>query len=538
MLIAPRLQAPQQDGAVLAEPPLSNLGESLRENRQLLAELGTGPFERPWAELRAQARRSAVAAAVDYLTENGEPVPAVDSSSLLIAGHQPELFHPGVWLKNSALSGLARLHGTASLNLVVDNDTVKPTVLRLPVLEKEGARLAAVPFDQWAAEVPYEERTVRDEELFATLAERAAEYTANWNFEPLLPEFWSEVLRQARRTRLLGERFAAARRTFERLWGCHNLELPVSRLCQTDSFAWFACHVVRHAAEFHRVYNESVHEYRRNYGLRSRNHPVPDLANDGDWLELPFWGWRPEKPRRGRVMVRPGRDRVELRVGAESWPGLPAATDPLQIVHAWRGLERRGFKVRSRALTNTLYARVFLGDLFIHGIGGGKYDEVTDQIIRRFYKFEPPDFAVLSGTLRLPLTPFPVDVDDQRRIAHALHDVRCNPQRHLENHACVDPAAVELARRKTEWIERKPGDARGRRERFHVLKQLTRTLEPFVSAQEVRLRRQLDMTDRELEANAVLKRRDYAFCLFPEALLRRFLTSALPAEALQPSAGS
>jgi hypothetical protein len=538
LLIARRLQAPQQDGAVLAEPPLSALGETLRANRQLLAELGTGPFGRPWADLRAEARRSAVAAAVDYLAESGEPVPSVDSSSLIVAGHQPELFHPGVWLKNFALCRLAQLHGTTPLNLVVDNDTVKPALLRLPALEKEGARLVTVPFDHWGDEVPYEERTVRDENLFATLPERAAEYTANWNLEPLLPEFWSEVCRQARRTKLLGERFAAARRTFERRWGCHSLELPVSRLCQTESFAWFACHVVSNATEFHRIYNESVHEYRRSYGLRSRNHPVPDLASDGDWLELPFWGWRHEKPRRGRVMVRPGRDRVELRVGAESWPGLPAAADPLQIVHAWRWLEQRGFKVRSRALTNTLYARVFLGDLFTHGIGGGKYDEVTDQIIRRFYGFEPPEFAVLSGTLRLPLKTFPADVEDRRRIAHALHDVRCNPQRHLENHACADPAPAELARRKAEWIEREPEDARGRRERFHVLKELTRTLEPYVSEQEARLRRQLEMTGRELEANAVLKRRDYAFCLFPEVPLRRFLTSALPAEALQSSAGS
>ena len=47
---------------------------------------------------------------------------------------------------------------------------------------------------------------------------------------------WSEAqncsmsLRQARRTPLLGERFAAARRTFERRWGCHQVEVPLSRL--------------------------------------------------------------------------------------------------------------------------------------------------------------------------------------------------------------------------------------------------------------------------------------------------------------------
>ena len=70
--------------------------------------------------------------------------------------------------------------------------------------------------------------------------------------------------------------------------------------------------------------------------------------------------------------------------------------------------ERQGQKVRSRALTNTLFARLFLADLFVHGIGGGKYDELTDDIIRRFYGCEPPAFLVLSATRLLPLPAVPV----------------------------------------------------------------------------------------------------------------------------------
>ena len=60
------------------------------------------------------------------------------------------------------------------------------------------------------------------------------------------------------------------------------------------------------------------------------------------------------------------------------------------MVRAFLDLGKQGFKIRSRALTNTLYARLFLGDLFIHGIGGGKYDEVTDAIIRRYYRSSRP----------------------------------------------------------------------------------------------------------------------------------------------------
>ena len=63
-----------------------------------------------------------------------------------------------------------------------------------------------------------------------------------------------------------------------------------------------------------------------------------------------------------------------------------------------------------------MYARLFLCDLFIHGIGGGKYDEVTDNIIRRYYGVEPPAYLVLSATLHLPLPHHPARPEDCRRL--------------------------------------------------------------------------------------------------------------------------
>ena len=49
-----------------------------------------------------------------------------------MAGHQPELFHPGVWVKNFALTGVAGRIGAIPFNLVVDNDAVKSTSIHFP----------------------------------------------------------------------------------------------------------------------------------------------------------------------------------------------------------------------------------------------------------------------------------------------------------------------------------------------------------------------------------------------------------------------
>jgi hypothetical protein len=527
-----RLRAPQENGAVVAVPSLAEAKQLLAANRQQLAHGELAGLGRPWAELRRQARQVLVSAAREYLRSAGEPVPAWGEASVLMAGHQPELFHPGVWVKNFAVNGLAATSEATPINLVVDNDTAKSTALRLPVLgagDSPWPSLTSVPFDHWTVEIPYEERAVRDEDLFASLPDHVAPVVKNWGFVPLLPAYWTEVRRQAQRTRLLGERLAAARRELERRWGCHNLELPVSLLCQTEPFAWFACHTLANLPRFHNIYNHCVHQYRLRYGIRSRNHPVPDLTWEDDWLEVPFWAWRAGEQQRQRLLARRRETAVELRAGKEPWPSLPVppSGDLTEMVRAWQDLEQRGLKVRSRALTNTLFARLFVADLFIHGIGGGKYDELTDDIVRRYYQCEPPGYMVLSATLLLPFPAYPARAEDCRRLAREVRDLHYNPQRHLSNDAEAAPSVRDLAARKQAWTAREPANARERRERFQVLRELTAQLRAQVADRETALHQELTRCELELQGNAVLQRRDYAFCLYPESTLRPFCTCFL-----------
>ncbi len=525
------LRAPGTNGGILAVPPLSEVGRLLAVNRGRLTALESicpAPLGRPWADLRRQARHTAVAAASDYLRRRGEPVPAVSADAgLLLAGHQPELFHPGVWVKNFALAGLARAHGRTALNLVVDNDTVKSTALRvpLPAEEDRSPRLVSVPFDCWGGGAPYEERAVEDAALFDTFADRVMTLMRGWPCGPLLADLWAEAVRRRKEGDLLGECFASARRGLERAWGCHNLEVPLGVLCRTPPFAWFACHLLAELPRFHAVYNAAVHDYRLRNGIRSLNHPVPDLAAEDGWLEAPMWGWRAGQERRGRLFARHRDERIELRAGSEPWPELPAP-DPgrqEQTVAAWSALEGQGFKARSRALTTTLFARLFLADLFLHGIGGGKYDELTDELIRRFYAVEPPGFLVLSATLWLPLGPPPAAdlAGERRRLAHEVRDVYWNPQRHL-GEAGRDRALAELAAEKADWIARRPDTPAQRRRRFQVLRDLTERLRRPLGAQAETLEQELARCDRGLAAEAVLRRRDYSFCLYPAAALRPF----------------
>jgi hypothetical protein len=226
---------------------------------------------------------------------------------------------------------------------------------------------------------------------------------------------------------------------------------------------------------------------------------------------------------------------LELRAGAEAWPALPRPQPGRAetAVQAWQNLEAQGYKIRSRALTTTLFARLFLADLFIHGIGGGKYDELTDELLRRYYECEPPLFLVLSATRWLPLPRAAVSREDCRRLARAVRDVHYNPQRHLHEVA-VGAACTELAARKQALIASQPATAAERRERFRQLRALTEQLRHSLHAHEEELRRQQVQCARQLRANAVLSRRDYSFCLFPAESLRPFCRQFLDLHGERP----
>ena len=529
------LKAPFEHGAILTVPNLDQCDAILDENHERLrtkALIG----QRSLQDLRTAAAATLLREANRYLTQAGESAPPVRGERLVLAGHQPELFHPGVWLKNFALAGLARRHGIVAVNLVVDTDTMKSAGVRVPSPADEDSpypHAHTILFDHWQPDVPYELCRIRNEDLFQSFSDRVSDVMRRWNVQPasvpdqsrlVLDRYWPLVRDQSQRTPLLGESLVAARRALERDWGCHNFEVPLSRLCSTEPFAHFAVHLFRSAAQLNAIYNGCVRSHRRRHGIRSRNHPVPDLATDADWLELPLWAWRAGDRRRSRLFVRPRQDVIELRAGTVAWPSLPS--EPERAVTALLAMAGDGYALRPRALLTAMFARLILSDLFIHGIGGAKYDEVTDDIIRRFFGIEPPRFLIVSGTAHLPLPVFPVSGSERQHLARELRDMRFNPQRHLDQ-ASPDKRLEHLAHEKVDWIARRTTDAVSGRAAHARLKSLIREMEPHFEDARHRLIEQLARLDAELKANAFLLRRDYAFCLFPESVLRPFCTQLL-----------
>jgi hypothetical protein len=516
----PRLRAPQEHGGVLAIPPLDEAGSLLPLNQARLKSNALRMLGRPLQELGALAKQEARTAAISHLQTLGLSASVDRASMWLVTGHQPELFHPGVWVKNFATFGLARRHGLTPLHVIIDNDAVKSTSIRVPDLHARPLRLVAAPYDHGLGPLPYEDCPVHDEESFARFPAVVHERLAGAGYEPLVQSLWNHARVLTPQTSLLGMRLAGARRRLEEEWGCHNLEAPLSRLCQTEAFAWFVCHLLVELPRFHAIHNDCLRGYRKQRRIRSRNHPVPELGVDEEWLEAPLWGWHAADHLRQRLFVRRTRELVSLRLSGRVIAELDCSVSPEKLVAGYRQIEAQSIKLRTRALTTTLFLRLCLADLFIHGIGGAAYDGLTDRIIEEFYGLPAPAFLTLSATLHLPLDGPGHTADELRRIRRELRDLWWNPDRHLTRSR---QNAAAMLDRKRQLIRETPRTATHKRVRYEALRQLGEQLRPLLAAERQQALAAEARVVEQDQSERVARSREYAFCLYPEAELRPFM---------------
>lgn len=514
------LKAPRRTGEALVAPPQSTVAALLQQNARS-AETRFELLGRPLAELARAARAHMLEAAIDYTRQYRDVSPhSATPSSFLLAGHQPELFHPGVWFKNFLLDRLAREHQAVAINLVIDHDACRLASIRVPTGSVEYPAVVRAPFDAPAAVVPWEERAIVDRGVFESFAARAERAIRPLVPSPLVSELWPLAIAAANRGESLGAAIAQARHAFEGQLGLQTLEVPLSHLCRGEAFAWFAAWLFTEAARVRAVYNRAVQEYRKANHVRSASHPVPDLAMIGDYCESPLWVWSKANPRRRHVFVARSTRGLTL-TDREGWslevPGVSSGS-PLPLVERLLAFDAQGVRLRPRALTTTWYARVVLSDLFIHGIGGAKYDEVTDRIIGELFGIDPPAFITATATLRLPVA-LDNDAEDQlRKLKTRRRELRFHPERLLELSGDGSRAAVAEKTRCIAAFRQAASQSWHRqtaRELHEAMSRANAAFAPWTEAESLRLdARERQLTD-QARAKQVLESREYAFCLFP-----------------------
>ena len=521
-------KVPSDDEEVLLWPDAARWAElTLRANERATrpTDHGRRLLDLPLRALRRQARTE--------LPRFAGPAADPDRP-WIVTGHQTVPYHAGVWAKSVAVDAVARQIDGAAVYVHVDHDVPHPGPQlawpawgpdHRPVLRGALALDGDQAFERQPSPAPA---------ALADLCHRVDADLAALLTEPRTHPF--SLPPPLARGALSGpvafaEWFASARADLDRRLGLSLTESMGSALADTDAFLIFAADAIAAPGRMHRAYNAAL----AAVSLGPDHAVARPLGVVGDGLELPFWTLRAGVPGRHRLVVRAAHGEVYLGddhgpLGDLSPADLGSAD---RAVPALRRLLRdAGASLRPRAVTLTLFDRLLLADVFVHGIGGAAYDAATDLLFAPLYGVEAPPFVVASATLRLPLDVATVTEETRRHARQALRDVHHNPERcfvgreppSAASTALIAAKAVAVARHvalrelpRPEKKARRDELAQGHRR----IGELNRELAARLGAEGTARRLAVERLEAGRPGAAVATARGYFYGLFPEGKLER-----------------
>ena len=396
-------------------------------------------------QLRESARRRLVESAKQYIARLSEPVctgglkypPASllnadpQTTPVIMTGHQPVIFHSGLTFKYETTEEFAARNGLIAVAVVIDTDEGDAGAFTFPAEQVSGQTATAhVRKDQHAATVgPDSSPAVELPQLIAasvSFGQTMSLYSAG-RLKPRA-ELLSLASRVADSLSTLGCRAEArSMRYFAAEYaelqtrsvmeanlivrrnagiGGRMLELPLSEICGFPEVVAVTEEILARPVEFAQCYNDTLNAFRREHKIHNEANPFPNLQIEPDACELPFW-----------VVDHRRGTRTILRVLNAGAVNPQAFTGPeTQLV--------------PRGALITAMLRLLFSDLFIHGIGGGRYDRYTDQLIRAWWNVDPPPISVASAS-RYLFEKERTELSRLQRISEQLRDLQSNPQRHF-----------------------------------------------------------------------------------------------------------
>lgn len=510
-----RQTVPAGHGEIVERPEYSAWAKMMAGNRAASARWSFLVGGVTATMYRRDVRRALLSEAERFSARLGVEVRVAGDQDEPIAmtGHQPELYHPGVWVKNFELERLGRDTGCTCVDLVVDSDAYDHVSVATPCLSPEVTRCRQY-LSVGASGVSFSMAPVPDRAHITQFCDTTHAALGTLPAPAIGKHFsaFCELLSSsADDSNNLAELITMTRRRYEAGVGTGYLELMLTALCGTPEFLRFVVEIVGRASEFAAAYNEALDAYRERTRTRSAAQPFPNLETGPDGVELPLW--LIEKGRRSSVWAKSSGGRTILYTADDTVAALTADPDA-----AVATLVESGVVIAPKAVLLTMFVRMFCCDLFIHGIGGARYDQITDAVMRRFFEVEPPGFVVASMTMYLPLGVALVSPADIARAKERLHRLAHNPDALLGDLDFDDPCEVadltELVNRKRALVESIGRPEADRKTLGLEIKRVNADLASRLSPVRASLEAELARLESQFEATEILTDRTYPWCFW------------------------
>jgi hypothetical protein len=519
--VSPR--APSGDFGVLSSPPMVEWGEMARSNQVLLRSWNLSIGGSSLESMRSQARADFLATAREFGCDSAEISETVADGMLwFMTGHQPELYHPGVWAKNFAVSAVAQACGGFGGNLVADTDKFKSNAIRVITGSRETPRVVSVPFDTVDDGRPSETWKIQDESVFRGFAAELISTTGpDLPADALIHDFWPIAC--AVPSESGSRRFSLARGNIESDWGFGLVESPMGLWSETPQVIRLFLAILADLPRFHDIHDRKLTQYRKERKIHSRNHPVADLVREDDWWEAPLWVWRDESPIRKKLLGRASASGsgIELRIEGETevlgvFDVTPDRIDNAAVEN-WLGIASSGVRIRPRALVTTALCRILLTDLFVHGIGGAIYDVLGDAVFGEFFDVRMPRYAVLTATLRLADFSPAISAEERERQIQAKRWLMWQAER-----ICPDePVLQDLFERKRQWLAHSQEKKPDRRLRASQLRRVNREIAQILAPRIQEADTRIDRLSQSSLAESIVRSREFSIVVHSRERLKR-----------------
>lgn len=511
----------KQRNIIFVSPEPSDWPSLLAENKLITENLPNRLESR--GELLGIARNYTLAI-LDVVCPNNIP------ENIIATGHQAMWHHCGIWAKNLTTCQFAKDVDGRSLHLVLDHDFYD-TAMVLPIRNTDGSwYFKKIEIEPKQESVPLEFRRVSQDSYIKTFINAVINAPAG----QFCSDIWSKCAtvkkNKISRFNNIADLITYLQCMLNVALGLDMLYLPVSKLSQSSAFINFVISIILDAASFATNYNDAItkhiDERKTDPGETVRRLAIDKTRN---FTELPFW-LLSANGKRTSLYVTPNKtNRITIsdastELGNLDLSCLNSKTDQLKNL-----LEQLGYSLRPKAVSLTLFVRLFLADWFVHGVGGVLYEPVTDYLIENYYKIKPLRFGVATCTMTSPLpntAAFPED--NIAQLKHKLHNIKHNPDRYINESMLKKEPVASLLQTKEERIAQTKDislPSALRKSAWSSLSIINKKLFEYAKDTAEELEKKIVESEKNKISQEVCNCREYFFGLFPVKQLRKVAES-------------
>jgi hypothetical protein len=510
------LTVPNEQNTVFVSPQFSRWPALLLENKSALQKL---PY---LLEYRKELLNIAAGYTQDIAGETRyTPTP----ENIIVTGHQPTWHHCGILAKNLATAQCAKNVSGCAVHLVLDHDVCDSAML-FPRQTSDGSwHFESLELESNQNPIPLEFRPPPQ----ATKIQALIDKVTGTNQNHFCTQLWSKNakyrLLRAHHLRNIADFITGSQAMLNSALGLNITYLPVSLLAQSNAFLHFVDSIITDAAHFANSYNKAISHQTKHQGQNLPKTAPPLTMNTAKPMtELPFWLFSPQGRRTSLFATSNNSGQIAIGTASTQLTNLHAKylngkTDSLR-----NSLVESGYRLRPKAVSLTLFARLYLADLFVHGIGGACYEHVTDHILQYYYRIERTRFAVATATAHLPLSDRAgIAPQTISQLKQKIRNVKYSPEKFIQAALHRQEPVKSLIKTKNKLIETTknrslPTDTK--KLAWGSISQVNKELSKYTEASHRNLKESLKSAEYKQKSSRVLNYREYFFGLFPEEMLR------------------